>query len=84
MFQFGPKKFLWLKKLKALCRGHLLFATLAVKKLLELLTKKSQKTNKKESRTEKVIKKKDNKVYVKCKGHDNSFNSWIDKKDIVI
>ena len=35
---------------------------------------------------EKVIKRKGDKLYVKCKwkGYDNSFNSWIDKKDIVI
>ena len=42
-----------------------------------------QKTNKKEFRIEKVIKKKGNKLYVKWKGYGNSFNSWIDKKDIV-
>ena len=24
-----------------------------------------------------------NKLYVKWKGYDNSFNNWIDKKDIV-
>ena len=27
--------------------------------------------------------KKCKKLYVKCKGYDNSFNCWIDKKDIV-
>ena len=43
--------------------------------------KELQKTNQKEFRIEKVIKKKGNKLYVKWKGHDNSFNSWIDKKD---
>ena len=32
---------------------------------------------------EKVIKKGD-KLYVKWKGYDNSFNSWIDKKYVVI
>ena len=32
---------------------------------------------------EKVIKRKNDKFYVKWKGCDNSFNSWIDKKDIV-
>ena len=42
-----------------------------------------QKTNQKEFRTEKVLKKKGDKVYVKWKGYNNSFNSWIDKKDIV-
>ena len=42
-----------------------------------------QKTDQKESRIEKVLKKKGDKLYVKWKGYDNSFNSWIDKKDIV-
>ena len=45
--------------------------------------KKLQKTNQKEFRVEKVIKGKGNKLYVKWKGYDSSFNSWIDKKDIV-
>ena len=30
---------------------------------------------------EKVIRKKGDKLYVKLKGYNNSFNSWIDKKD---
>ena len=42
-----------------------------------------QKTNQTELRVEKVIKKKGDKLYVKSKGYDNSFNSWIDKKDIL-
>ena len=29
---------------------------------------------------EKVIKRKDDKVYAKWKGYNNFFNSWIDKK----
>ena len=33
---------------------------------------------------EKVIRKKDNKLYVKWKGYDNFFNRGVDKKDIVI
>ena len=37
--------------------------------------KELQKTNKKEFRIEKVIKRKGNKLYVKWKGYDNSFNS---------
>ena len=44
--------------------------------------KELQKTNQKEFRTEKVIKRKGNKLYVKWKGYNNSFNSWIDKKDL--
>ena len=42
-----------------------------------------QKTDQKEFRIEKVLKKKGDKLYVKSKGYDNSFNCWIDKKDIV-
>ena len=44
--------------------------------------KELQKTNQKEFRTEKVIKKKGDKLYVKWKGYNNSFNSRIDKKDL--
>ena len=42
-----------------------------------------QRTNQEEFRIEKVIKKKGDKLCVKWKGYDNSFNSWIDKKDLV-
>ena len=45
--------------------------------------KELQKTNQKEFRIEKVIKRKGDKLYVKWKGHDTLFYSWIDKKDIV-
>ena len=45
--------------------------------------KELQKTNKKEFRIEKVIKRKGDKIYVKWKGYDNSFNSWIDKASLV-
>ena len=42
-----------------------------------------QKTDQKEFRIEKVLKKNGDKLYVKWKGYNISFNSWIDKKDIV-
>ena len=42
-----------------------------------------QGTSQQEFRIEKVIKRNRDKLYVKWKGYDNSFNSWIDKKDIV-
>ena len=41
------------------------------------------KTNQKEFRTEKANKKKGDKLYLKWRGYDNSFNSWIDKRDLV-
>ena len=42
-----------------------------------------QRENQGEFRTEKVIKRKGDKLYAKWKGYDNSFSSWIDKKDLV-
>ena len=45
--------------------------------------KELQKTNQKEFRIEKVIKRKGNILYLKWKGYDNSFDSWTDKKDLI-
>ena len=45
--------------------------------------KELQNTNQEEFRIEKVIKRNGNKLHVKWKGYDNSFNSWINKKDII-
>ena len=45
--------------------------------------KQLQKTSQEEFRIEKVIKRKGDKIYVKWKGYDNSFNIWIDKKDLI-
>ena len=45
--------------------------------------KELQKTNQKEIRTEKFIKRKGDKLYVKWKGYSSLLNSWIDKKDLV-
>ena len=45
--------------------------------------KELQKPGQKKFRIEKVLKRKGDKLYVKWKGSDNRFNSWIDKKDLV-
>ena len=45
--------------------------------------KELQKANQEEFRIEKIIKRKDDKLYVKWKGSDNSFNSWIDKTSLI-
>ena len=45
--------------------------------------KELQKTNQEKFRIEKVLKRKDDKLYVKWKGYDNSFNIWINKKELV-
>ena len=44
--------------------------------------KELQKASQEKFRIEEVIKKKGDKLYVKWKGHDNSFNSQINKKDL--
>ena len=44
--------------------------------------KELQKTSQEKFRIEKIIKRKGYKLYVKWKGYNNSFNSWINKKDL--
>ena len=39
-----------------------------------------QKTNQREIRIEKIIRKKGEKIYVKWNDYDNFFNSWTSKK----
>ena len=45
--------------------------------------KELQKTIQKEFRIEKVLKRKGDKLYVRWKEYNSSFNSWINKKDLV-
>ena len=45
--------------------------------------KELQKTNQKEFKIEKVLKRKGDKLYVKWKGYASSFDSWINKKDLL-
>ena len=55
-----------------------------MKKLLKVFTKKNcKKTSQEKFRIEKVLKRKGDKLYVKWKGSDNSFNILINKKDLV-
>ena len=49
MFQFGQKRFLWLKKLKRLWRGHMLLVVLRANKFLENFTEKDWKRQIKKS-----------------------------------
>ena len=77
--QIGQKKFLSLKKLKIQSRGHMLLTITGT-----FYEKEQQKTNQQKFRIKKVIKKKRDKLYVKWKGYDSSFNSWIDKKRLSV
>ena len=52
-----------------------------VKKLRVVFMRKNYKRLiRKSLGLKKVIKRKEKKLYVKWKGYNNSFNSWIDKK----
>ena len=62
----------------------MLLVFLTVKKLLELLEKRIPKLNQQKFRIEKVVKRKGETLYMKWKGYDNCFDSWIDKTDIII
>ena len=60
------------------------FSDLKVKEIVGTFYKKElQKANQKELRVEKVIKRKGDKLYIKWKGCNSSFNSWINKKDLI-
>ena len=61
----------------------LLMILMVKKNIGAFYEKELQKIDHQEFRIEKIIKKRRNKLYVKWKGYDNSFNSWIDKKDLV-
>ena len=70
-----------IKKTKSTVPWTHVISDLNRKEIIETFYEKElQKTNQKRFRVEKVIKRKGDKLYVKWKGYDNFFNSWIDKK----
>ena len=78
------KKFLLLKKIKNTVPWTYIISDLNGEEIVvSFCEKELQKTNQKEFRIEKVIKRNGNKLYVKWKRYNNSFNSWIDKKDLI-
>ena len=62
-------------------RTMLILISIVIKIIGTFYEKELQKTNQRGFRIEKGIKRKGNKLYVKWKGCNNSFNSWINKKD---
>ena len=85
MFQIGLKTFFFLIKIVkntvpwvyviSDLKGEEMFGTFYEKEL--------QKTSQKGFRVEIVIKRKNDKIYVKWEVYCSSFNSWIDKEVIV-
>ena len=80
----GVKGFLSLKKIKDTLPWTYVIRDLNGEEIVKSFYEKElQKTNQKEFIIEQVIKRKENKSYVKWKGYNNSFNSWIDEKDLI-
>ena len=73
-----------IKKVKNTVSWTCIISDLNGEEIVETFYEKElQKTNQKEFRIEKVVKRKVDKLFVKWKGYDSSFNSWIDKKDSI-
>ena len=84
ILQIGLKKFLLLAKIKITVPWTYVINDLNGEEITGTFYEKElQKTNRKGLRIEKIIKRKGDKLFVKWKGYDNSFNRWINKKDIV-
>ena len=86
MLLIGQKKFLLLIKLKiqVILLIILYISDLNGEEIIESFYEKElERTNQKEFRIEKILKRKGGKLYVKWKGYENSFNSWINKSDIL-
>ena len=84
ILQICLKKFLLLAKINNTVPWTYVISNLHSEEITGTFYEKDlQKTNQKEFRIEKIIKRKGDKLFVKWKGYDNSFNRWINKKDIV-
>ena len=82
--QIGQMKVFFTSKIKKTVPWTYIFSDLNGEEITgSFYEKELQKTSQKEFRIEKVLKRKGDKLYVKWKGYDNRFNSWIDKKDLV-
>ena len=81
MLQIGQKKLLLLTKLKMQFWTYTISDLNGEEITGSFYEKELQKINQKKFRIEKVLKIKGDKLYVEWKGYDNSFNSWINKKD---
>ena len=74
-----------IKKIKNTAPWTYVIKDLNGKEIVEKFYEKEfQKTSQTKFGIEKVIKKKEDKLYVKWKGYDSLFNSWINKKDVII
>ena len=81
--QIGLKKFFLIKKIKSTVLWTYVINDIIGEEVIGTFYENElQKSNQEEFRIKKVIKREGDKLYVKWKGYNSSFNSWIDKKDI--
>ena len=81
MLQIGLKTFFVIKEIKITVLWTYVINDLNGEEIIETFYEKElQKTSQDELRIEKIIKRIDDKLDVKWKGYDNSFNSCIDKQ----
>ena len=84
ILQIGLKKFFVIKEIKNTVPWTYVINDLNGEEIMGTFYERElQKIDQQKFRIEKVIQKKGNKLYVKWKGYDSSFNSWIDKKDLI-
>ena len=72
-----------IKKIKYIVPWTYVISDVNGEEIVGTFYEKMQKTNQTDFRVAKVMKRNEDKLYVRWKGYDDSFNSWIDKKDIV-
>ena len=83
ILQIGQKKFFVVSKIKNTVPWTYVVNDLNGKEIIgSFYEKELQKTSQEKFRLEKVLKRKGNKLYVKWKGYDNRFNSWVNKKGL--
>ena len=76
ILQIGQKRVFFISKIKNTVPWTYVINDLNGEEIIgSFYEKELQKTSQKEFRTEKVLKRKGNKLYVKWKGYDNRFNS---------
>ena len=84
ILQIGQKKFFAFNKIKNKVPWTCAISDLNGEETTgSFYEKELQKTSQKEFRTEKLITRKCDKLYVKWKGYDNRLYSCINKKDLV-
>ena len=63
--------------------GHNVIHDFNGEEIIGTFQRRLLKTNQQEFRIEKALRRKGDKLYVKSKGYDSLFNSWVSKKDLI-